>query len=77
MFGDINNCVETHQCRWVECLTEWGQVMHISIIKLTTIGSGNGLLPGGGGGGGGGGGPSHYLNQSSNNVKTAFGNRIQ
>ena len=27
-------------------LTHWGRVMHICIIKLTTIGSDNGLLPG-------------------------------
>ena len=29
-----------------QCLTHWGQVTHICISNLTTIGSGNGLLPG-------------------------------
>ena len=28
------------------CLTDWGQVMHICISKLTIIGSDDGLLPG-------------------------------
>ena len=29
----------------MQCLTHWGQVMHICISKLTTIGSDNGLSP--------------------------------
>ena len=30
-----------------DCLTHWGRVMHISVGKLTIIGSDNGLTPGG------------------------------
>ena len=29
----------------VNVLTHWGRVMHTSVSKLTTIGSGNGLSP--------------------------------
>ena len=34
---------------WPQCvneLTHWGQVMHVCVSKLTTIGSDNGLSPG-------------------------------
>ena len=30
----------------VHCLTHWGRVTHICLVKLTTIGSNNGLSPG-------------------------------
>ena len=46
-------------------LTHWGRQTHICVIKLTIIGSDNGLSP------------SHYLNQCWNIVNWTLSNKLQ
>ena len=39
-------CFPATTPHWVNALTHWGRVTHICIVKLTIIGSDNGLSPG-------------------------------
>ena len=42
-FGDLYNLLS---CNCHKALTHWGRVTHICVVKLTIIGSDNGLSPG-------------------------------